>query len=98
MALAATFLAAFFLAASREAVASAFFFAATLAVVDPLEGIGIGPFLETGREVFDNQSLRLGTFFTFLKIRAMSSGFRVSFSMSSLAMVSKTLRFRLIAR
>ena len=49
MALAATFLAAFFLAASREAVASAFFFAATLAVVDPLEGIGIGPFLETGR-------------------------------------------------
>ena len=85
------------MAASRSAVASAFFLAATLAVVEPLAGIGIGPFLEAGREVLDNQGLRFGIFLTDLKIRAMSSGFRVSFSISSLAIESRTLRLRFIA-
>ena len=53
--------------------ASAFFFAATFAVVEPLDGIGIGPFLDPGLETLDNQGFLLGDFFIPLKILAMSS-------------------------
>jgi hypothetical protein len=56
---AAAFLAAGFLAAAASA-ASAFFLAATLAVVEPLAGIAIGPFLEEGLVGFDSQGLRFG--------------------------------------
>jgi hypothetical protein len=68
---------AFFLEAtfaeSFALCASAFFFAATLAVVEPLEGIAIGPFLDPGLDALDSQGLRFGAFFMPLKILAMSS-------------------------
>jgi hypothetical protein len=67
-----------FLAAAASA-ASAFFFAATLAVVEPFEGIAIGPFLDEGLEVLESQGLRFGSFLTDLNNFAMSSGLRVSF-------------------
>jgi hypothetical protein len=61
------------LAVSFAVWASAFFFAATLAVVEPLEGIAIGPFLDPGLEALESQGLRLGDFLIPLKILAMSS-------------------------
>ena len=61
------------LAVSFAVWVSAFFFAATLAVVEPLEGIAIGPFLDPGLEALESQGLRFGDFLIPLKILAMSS-------------------------
>lgn len=53
--------------------AAAFFLAATFAVVEPLDGIGIGPFLDPGLETLESQGFLFGDFFIPLKILAMSS-------------------------
>ena len=53
--------------------AAAFFLAATLAVVEPFDGIAIGPFLDPGLEGLESQGFLFGDFFIPLKILAMSS-------------------------
>src|SRR5210317_2237541 len=55
-------------------------------------GTAIGPLVERARLVDERQVVRFGSFFTALKIVAISSWFRVSFSRSSFASLSKTAR------
>src|SRR5210317_1666127 len=55
-------------------------------------GTAIGPLVERARLVEERHVVRLGSFFTALKIVAISSWFNVSFSRSSFASLSRSAR------